>query len=229
MMEKKNKGKNIIIAFLNIGLFYTLPILFSGLIARYIINSSNVVKDIVLFIIDILVLGVLVICNGDLLKKDFKKFKKEYKKCLDTGFKYYFLGLVLMFISNLIIININGGNIANNEALNRSIIGVYPLYAISSIIILGPFMEEITFRGGFKNAIGNIVLYTVFTGILFGSAHIIGNVYTFTDILFIIPYSILGIMFSYMCYKSDNIFTSICMHMVHNSFALVMIFLGGIL
>ncbi len=228
-MEKKNKGKNIVISFVNIGLFYTLPILFSSLIAKYIINSSNMVKDIALFIIDILVLSVLIICNFDLLKKDFIKFKKDYKKCLDTGFKYYVLGLILMFISNFIIISINGGNIANNEELNRSVIGLYPLYAISSIILLGPITEEITFRGGFKKAIGNIVLYTVFTGILFGSAHIIGNVNTFTDVLFIIPYSILGLMFSYVCYKTNNIFTSISMHIVHNSFALLMIFLGGIL
>lgn len=228
-MEKKNKGRNLAIAFINIGLFYTLPIIFSSIIAKYILNSSNEIKDIALFGIDLLVVLVLVLCNFKLLKNDFKKFKKDYKKCLDEGFKYYVLGLVLMVISNLIIINLNGGNIANNEELNRSVIGLYPLYAISSIALFGPIMEEITFRGGFKQAIENIVFYTVFTGILFGSAHIIGNVYTFSDVLFIIPYCILGLAFSYICYKTDNIFTSISIHMIHNLFSLLIIFIGGVL
>ena len=228
-MEKKNKGRNLAIAFINIGLFYTLPIIFSSIIAKYILNSSNAIKDIALFVIDLLVVAVLVICNFDLLKNDFKKFKKDYKKCLDEGFKYYVLGLVLMVISNLIIINLNGGNIANNEELNRSVISLYPLYAISSIALFGPIMEEITFRGGFKQAIRNIVFYTVFTGILFGSAHIIGNVYAFSDVLFIIPYCILGLAFSYICYKTDNIFTSISIHMIHNLFSLLIIFIGGVL
>ena len=190
----KEKGKNICLAFLNVGLFYALPILFSGLISIYFIDISNILRDILLFSIEFLVCVVMCLVNYKLLKNDLKKFKSNYKNCLNEGFKYYVLGLMLMIISNLIIVNINGGNIANNEELNRSIVSIYPLYAITSIAFLGPITEELTFRGGFKKAFSNIIFYTIFTGILFGGAHIVGNVNTFTDILFIVPYSLLGII-----------------------------------
>ena len=134
-----------------------------------------------------------------------------------------------MVATNLLIVNLNGGNIANNEELNRSIISIYPLYAISSIMILGPINEEITFRGGFKKAFSSIIFYTVFTGVLFGGAHVLSNINTFSDVLFIIPYSVLGMVFSYICYKTDNIFTSISIHIFHNCLSLLIIFLGGAL
>ena len=229
MNNIKEKVKNTVIAFINLGLFYTLPILFSSVVAGFIMNGSNTIKDLSLLGVEFLTTLILCLVNFNLLKTDFQKFKKNYKNYLDEGFKYYVIGLLLMIISNLVLININGGSIANNEELNRSVMGVYPLYAFSSILLLGPINEEITFRGGFKKAIGNIVFYTVFTGILFGGAHIFGNIYTFTDVLFIVPYSLLGIMFSYMCYKTDNIFTSICIHMFHNSLSVIIILLGGLL
>ena len=227
-MNKINeKGKNFCLAFFNLGLFYFLPILFSNIIVGFISNSNNLIKDISLLSIELLLAIVMCLINIKLLKEDFKKFKKNFKSNMKVAFKYYVIGLIMMVVSNLLIVSVNGGNIANNEELNRSIIAVFPIYAVSSIALLGPVTEEITFRGGFKKACGSIVFYTIFTGILFGGAHVLSSINTFSDVLFIIPYSVLGMVFSYICYKTDNIFTSISIHMFHNCLSLIMIFLGG--
>lgn len=227
MNKLQEKGKNFALAFLNLGLFYILPILFSSLIASFVAGSNNLIKDIALFSIEFFLAIIMFLINIKLLKEDFENFKKNYKSCLNEGFKYYVIGLIMMVATNILIVNLNGGNIANNEELNRSIISVYPIYAISSIALLGPLTEEITFRGGFKKAFSSIVFYTVFTGILFGGAHVLGSINTFSDVLFIIPYSVLGMVFSYICYKTDNIFTSISIHIFHNCLSLIIIFLGG--
>ena len=47
--------------------------------------------------------------------------------------------------------------------------------------------------------------------------HIIGSASSLIDVLFIIPYSSLGLAFAYTYYKTDNIFSTISMHLIHNT------------
>ena len=46
--------------------------------------------------------------------------------------------------------------------------------------------------------------------------HIFGNVSNLYDVLYIIPYSIPGFIFAYIYTESDNIFSSMGLHFMHN-------------
>lgn len=212
----------------NIALFFVVPLYLAALIPNFVINGSNLVKDICLLVIELLLFLIISIFNLKLLKEDFKNFKTNYRKYLNEGFKYYFLGLALMIISNIIIITLNGGSIANNENANREILNLYPIYAVLSVALLGPIVEEIVFRGGFKKCFKNIIVYSLFTGIIFGSAHVFNSITSYWDLLFIVPYSLLGIAFGYACFKTNNIFTSISLHVFHNCLSLLIIILGSL-
>jgi membrane protease YdiL (CAAX protease family) len=77
-------------------------------------------------------------------------------------------------------------------------------------------MEELVFRQGFRNIFGRNIVFILFSGIVFGGMHVIGNINTMADLLYLIPYSALGISFAYMLYKTDNIFVSMGFHFMHN-------------
>ena len=148
---------------------------------------------------------------------DFKNFKKENIK---IALKNWIIGLSVMIISNLIITTIVG-NIATNESLNREILFENPLSSVISMALIGPILEEITFRASFKNAFSKWYTFATFTGLIFGLAHVAN--FNLLEFLFVIPYGALGFFFAKAFYETDNIYTSILMHITHNTMAVLLI------
>ena len=60
-------------------------------------------------------------------------------------------------------------------------------------------------------------IFVILSFLLFGGAHVMGNVTSYVDLLFIIPYGALGYVFALAYYKTNTIFTSISLHMFHNT------------
>ena len=96
-----------------------------------------------------------------------------------------------------------------------------------STVLYAPLVEEITFRKTFRNIINDKILFILISGIMFGIIHVGISSNTTNDLLMIIPYLIMGIDFSYIYYKSDNIFTTITIHSIHNLVLLIIQFIGG--
>ncbi len=169
------------------------------------------------------------------LINNFKEYFKNFKENFDDSFKYYFIGLLVMMVSNiLIVIFVKDAN-ANNENTIRELITKAPLYMIFSVSIYAPFIEEIVFRKSIKDAIlafkDNKItkyLYIITSGLIFGLMHIIGSATSAYDYFYIIPYASLGIAFASLYYKKDNIFYTIMIHSMHNTIAVILYFIGGI-
>ena len=153
------------------------------------------------------------------LKKEFKKFKNNFSNNMDIGFKYWFLGLAIMFISNIIINFFITGAEATNEKLVQQMISELPILMIINAGIIAPFIEEVTFRKCFKNIFKSKWFFVVLSALLFGSLHVLPAVFSgsnLRELFYIIPYSGLGISLALMYYDSDTIFTSYTMHRLHN-------------
>ena len=127
-----------------------------------------------------------------------------------------------MMISNLIIVFLFLKGIAPNEEANREMLRNYPLYMIFAVTILAPICEELMFRLSFKNVFKNRLVYILFTGISFGAMHLLANT-SLIELLYIIPYSALGIAFSAICYDTDNIYSSIIAHIMHNTLTVLLL------
>lgn len=150
------------------------------------------------------------------LKKDFKDFWKNKEEYIDTGIRCWILGLFIMFTINFILNIVLKAGGANNEKIVQTMIKSFPLLMIINAGILAPFNEEIVFRKTLKDIFKNKWTFIISSFILFGGAHVIGNSNTLVDYLFIIPYGALGAAFAYAYYKTNNIFTSVTLHMTHN-------------
>ncbi|MGN1379691.1 MAG: lysostaphin resistance A-like protein [Bacilli bacterium] len=212
----------------------------------------NIIKDIVIFISFFLLMQILTILFNPFLNKhknlfsiiiyllsclylfliyrndlicNFKDFKKNYKKYLSKSFKIFIICLFLMYITNTIIIQFTG-DIATNESLNRGLIKYNLLYSVIDMCILAPFYEEILFRLNFKNLFKNKIIFSIVTGLFFGSMHLL-VAKSLIELLHIIPYSIMGFALSYIFYDTNNIFTSISYHFFNNFGSILLLILVG--
>ncbi len=220
--------KNKIIEFLKglgtICLFIILSLLGSQILSKYLYNSNKVIATLSQIGVYLIIFIGLCIPYYKRLIKDFQEFKKDNLK---VAFKNWLAGLIIMIISNSIIVTLMG-NIATNESLNREILMDYPVSNIITMALIGPILEEITFRLSFKKAFTKWYTFAIFTGLLFGLAHILPTLTLGTtnplELLFTIPYGALGFFFAKAFYETDNIYTSIIMHMFHNTFSILLIF-----
>ena len=209
--------KNCSIGILVILSYFLLPTLIKSVIA-YLANGSlsEEVSVILSIIIEVLTLAVILLLFNKRIKENYIDLKKNHKKYFSKYFKFYLIGLAIMYISNAILIFVFNGGLAGNEETIRSILLVHPIYVYISAVLIAPSVEELVFRGAIKNIIPNSILYILCSGLIFGGMHLVGNVTSIIDLLYIIPYSSLGIAFAYIYSKTDNIFVTMMIHTMHN-------------
>ncbi len=200
-------------------LYFFLAALGTSLFYDYYDSPNIIISSLARLAPNLLILLVLGIIYHQRLINDFKNFHKEYLK---TALKYWLIGLGLMIISNLIITSFLH-DISANENINRELLSIYPISSVLSMAIIGPIIEEITFRASFKDAFSSSLSFCLTTALLFGLVHIAKL--DLLEFLFVIPYGALGFFFAKAFYQTDNIYTSIFMHMLHNSLSIILIIL----
>ena len=217
--EKKFNLKNILTG-VGVIFFYLFTSTFvteilSGLGINYN-NLSTPLKSTCLIIYQILMTLVIVYICKKIIITDFKAFIKNNIKYFKEYIKYWFLMLMLMISSNLIVTFFTTTDIANNQNTIIETLKVAPIYTFILTVFVAPILEELVFRLSFRKIFSNNILFILFSGLVFGSMHVIGTCEHLIDLLFIIPYSIPGFIFAYIYTKSKNICVPISLHFIHN-------------
>lgn len=180
----------------------------------------DIIKHIYSIIIDLLIIIVIYTLFKDTINNNLKDIKKNHLTYFKTYIKYWFIALGLMMFSNLIIMIFTDSNIANNEQSIRTLFKEDPIFIFIQAVILAPIIEELVFRQAFRNIFSNNIIFILASGIVFGSMHVFTSYNSLTDLLYIIPYSIPGIIFAYTLVKSKNIFVPMGLHFIHNGLLL---------
>lgn len=194
--------------------FQLIPILIFNLDLEKISNATKIYLSM---FSNIMVIGTLILIYYKSLLLEWKKFKDCFLQNIDIGFRYWFLGLIGMSFSNIIITFLLKGGGATNEKMVQDMITTLPFIMLVNAGVLAPILEELTFRKAFREALSNKWLFILVSGLVFGGLHVITSFQTPLELLYIIPYSSLGVAFAYMYDKTDTVFTSIAMHMIHNT------------
>lgn len=210
----KEIGKTILtfILFYYSSLFQLIPIMLFNIDLENLSGSMNVMLSA---FSSCCLLFVLFFMYRNDINKEWNIFKKDWIDHLDFGVRCWAVGLFLMMASNLVINSLAGG-VAGNEQTVQSMISSLPWLMLINAGILAPINEEIIFRKSFKNVIKNKWIFVLVCGFVFGLMHVLGNVNSWIDVLYIIPYGALGGAFAYAYHKTDTIFTPISFHMFHN-------------
>ena len=230
------KYKNIIIMILLFFLYYIYPLLqlgYAKLIGidfiyeneQLILNISDKLRVFLKLLADSTFAIFLFFVYRKSIKEDFKKFIKNFGNITNIAIKYWLIGLAIMATSNILINKFTSlGSSTNQQAVNN-IISSAPIMAFIITTFIAPFVEEIIFRKTFKDAIKSKIPFILTSGIFFGTIHILSSITTsLFGLLYIIPYAALGICLSIIYYKTDNIFSTIFIHMIHNG-ALVLLYI----
>lgn len=158
--------------------------------------------------------------------KGFKDFLKNIKFNLGTSFRYFFIALGVAAICNIFLSKM-GLSPSNQENVVRMFTKDKTLMFIV-VVIIAPIIEEIVFRESFKDLFQDDTKYVLFTGILFGSFHLLSATSP-AEYLFIIPYSSLGIALSMARAKTGTIYSSITVHIFNNLISSIFIMTLGVL
>ena len=222
----KDKTKNIFKTIALFLLFFSISSIPIELFNIDIEKLSEYETILYSFICNIVFLIIIALCYFKTLKKDFKPFFKNFINNFEEAFKYYFIGLIIMIVSNLIITFVLEGGIANNEQTIRSLIDIAPLIMFLEVSIYAPLSEELLFRRSIRDIFKNKWLYILASGFIFGALHVV-NITNLVDLLYLIPYCSLGFTFAYTYAKTDNIYSTISMHAMHNTITILLYFLGA--
>lgn len=209
---------------------FILPLVLLRLFQLFHLDITN---DIIYMALNLSVYVIsfilLLIVYRKSIFKELKDFFKNFCSYGKISITYWLQGLVFMLLTNTILIALTGG-IAANEEGNRVIISSTPIFAILSMSILGPFLEEMLFRKGFKEAFSNDKFFLIFSSFLFGAAHLLAAFdpthFEWTQLLFIIPYTGFGYFFAKAYLQTHNIFTSTFAHMIHNTLSVIVVIFG---
>lgn len=207
---------------LGIFLFFAIQIGFQIVFYDILVQKNFLVNNILLLIMEFALMSILILMNRKKLKNDYADFNENHKKYLKYGFKLWFIGLIIMMISNVIIAGMTKG-LASNEEANRQLMLQYPIYIVISTMMLAPFNEELTFRGNFKDAFKNKKVFILFTAFVFASVHVLNGITSPLELLYYIPYGALSIAFGKIYMETDNIYTTMVIHSVHNSLSIILL------
>jgi len=219
-MSKKTTLKNVVKGLFVILLYFMMSILQTLPFDLFNIDLAEIpifLKSIYLLFYEILMIAIMLLVYKDLVCEKWKDFKKNHKEYFKKYFKFWYLILGLMMISNLIIMivtqNTEG---AENQAQILELFGKAPIYTYISAVVFAPIVEELVFRQSIRNLIPKWNWLFIFvSGFIFGGMHVLGAT-TLAEFIYIIPYSIPGLIFAYILTKTDNIFSTIGLHFVHN-------------
>ncbi|MBR4619263.1 MAG: CPBP family intramembrane metalloprotease [Bacilli bacterium] len=220
-MKNKNLIINIIklittfLIFMYSSLFSLIPIKLFNINIDTMSTKTNYLLTLFTYICLTI---VLVLLYRKELIAEWKNFKSNIGKNMDTSLKYYFIGLGGMVFFNIIINFILKLGQSQNEQAVQSMIKTSPILMLICAGILAPITEEITFRKAFKNVFKSKWIFVMISGLVFGILHVINfDLKTSLEILYILPYGILGASFAYMDYEINSTYPSIFMHMIHNT------------
>ena len=225
-LKKLSKSGLVLFLFFFISLVQLIPIEIFNLDINNLSDQESIYLTTFSDIVLLIILGIIYFKT---IKDDFLVAVKSFYKQIDIGVKYWLLGLIVMVVSNLIIGLFIPQAQATNEEGVQSLITAAPLLSILTVGILAPIIEELTFRKAFRDVFKNKTLFILVSGLVFGSLHVVTLLNSYWDLFYIIPYSSLGIAFGYIYTKTDNIYTSIFMHVFHNTALTIISVIGAMM
>ena len=222
----KEKTINVVKCIFLFLLFFTISAI-PVLIFRIDINKFNDLDKVIYSLsCSLFFLSIIMLCYRKTLVKDFKPYFKNFGKNFENSFKYYLVGVGVMIFSNLIITLLFQGDLSTNETMVRSYINASPLLMAIDISFYAPLAEELLFRKSIRDVVKNKWLYIFISGFIFGGMHVIGTE-GLIGLLYLIPYCSLGFTFAYIYAKTDNIYSSIMLHFMHNTISLILLLVGA--
>ena len=170
---------------------------------------------------ELVILFVAVWAFKDRYKRDFKYLKDNFGDYVKKSFKYWLIMLAFVFVAGFIQVMLG----VDSESTNQATLKTLPFwYLIPSVIIYAPIVEETLFRGVFRRFIKNDIAFIIISGVAFGLLHtFLSEDGLYNIIVHSLNYVTMGAVLAYVYAKTNNIYTSMMVHVIQNTFAIIFI------
>ena len=223
----KNKIENI---FKGIGyalILFLSYVMIPSVLAIIIKQAFKLSEDICSFIGNVIYLIGLIIYFRKMFKEKLKDYFKNFTNYFGKSLKYWGIGLLVMIVTNLILnYLVFPGQIATNEEVNRTYLEMNKIIGFIQIVFMAPLAEEMIFRFSIRKITDHKKWYPILSALVFGLPHALTGITTPLELLYTIPYGALGYAFAALYNDTDNIWTNISMHMLHNAVVYIIIILA---
>lgn len=175
---------------------------------------------------DALMLALCLFVFKDFIRRQWQDLKQHFLKILFSGIVIgYIFCLVGNVVGNLILRFFTSTTTSVNQSAVSTLTVQYPVLMVIMTVFLAPVTEELLFRGLVFTSIrrhSRLLAYLV-SAFLFGFIHVMDSVLggNFSEMVQMIPYAVMGLVFCYMYESTNNIFGSIFAHMAQNSVAII--------
>ena len=194
-----------------------LAIYFSQLLWKDLIPDEGIITVIIVIGFYVLMIALSIIFFKELLKKNFKEFKKNFKAYLQNLLplvgKYYLVYYVIAMVSALLV---REGALVNQKSVEALPI----LVSLPLALIYAPIVEETLFRGCLRRFIKNDKVFIIISGLAFGLIHTLSEASMYNVIIVALPYVTMGCFLAYLYVKTNNICTNMAFHAFHNTLAI---------
>lgn len=162
------------------------------------------------------------------LKKSLEYMKGRWLKetlyaCTKGTILFYFANI----LSSLLILLLNPNSSSANQDAIIELASSAPVIMVITTVFVAPFLEEMVFRVGIFQMFydKNPMLAYLLSSLAFGFVHIMSGLFggDLTQILYIVPYSLLGFVLCHMYEKRDSIFVPMLVHAINNAIAMIAI------
>lgn len=224
------KYKDLFIALLAFLLYFTFSFAFRSILNLFNvdINSlSPVLLNTILIISDLLFMTIIFFIYRKDIIKDAKEFGANKGKWFIKYIGIFLLSVLVMGILNVVLSYITNLETSENEELVRKLIKLLPVYMTFSTVLYAPFVEELLFRKAIRKIIKGDdkytkITYVIISAVIFGLLHVITLDASFYDLLMGIPYMVVGLSLGYIYSKTDNVFSTMQFHLMHNTILLIL-------
>lgn len=208
-----NKKKRTLINILVICLYFMWPYFLNSITNLF--NLAEIPYLYTSFGVNFIFLFIVIYIYRNKLNDYYENFKKKFKINILKSLKIFGIGLVSFVVINALLYNF-GVLAPDNTVSMVNIFKKIPLMFILNTLFYYPVIEEIVFKMTFKDIIKNKWTFIIITGLLNATFQIIFSMNHFTDLLYILSYSIFFGSLSYVYYKTDNIIYPIIFRVCYN-------------
>jgi membrane protease YdiL (CAAX protease family) len=204
--------------FLTILGYFMLSLLLSG----FFTNFTHKINDIN-YLLTYLFTSVIFVKYHGYVLHGFKTLGSDLKNNYKSLIPIFIIGTISIFGLTFIythFFNIQSANEIEVEKLLKTTAFMPFLMGF-----FAPIYEELIFRGVLPSNTNHKIICGILSALLFATVHILSTANIYVALVYFIPYTIMGLMFSYGTVKTNNVLVSILMHIAYNCINIVLLFI----
>lgn len=220
----------ILLANYFIGYIFVYPWLLKTIVLAFHLNYSQ--YNLLSMIVYLWMILVAVLTAFPLLKKSWQEKVRFTKLFENTILTFVALFLISGILNSFIMIITGNIESANQQSIIEAF-HINPLMMTFTTLIYAPIVEEITFRGAvfrYLRQSCNFWQAALVSGLSFGFIHVMDSliVGNFSDLIYLLTYGALGILFCYSYEKNHSIYGSMILHFINNFIGVISILISSL-